>query len=146
VNIIGSPWAGLKSEGDASSWGFSPGSVLTTDVFSLLSNVVVLWDWKKFSESLLNKIYVFFMIFNTTSDNKAFSWSNIIHDELLKHSSVNVVHVVSHTQSWHTKGVISISGSQKELLLGGEWIELSKMVIEIVRLGVLRSGNISSNN
>ena len=49
VNMIGSPWAGLESEDDASGWGFSPGSVLTTDIFSLVSNKVVLWDWKEFS-------------------------------------------------------------------------------------------------
>jgi hypothetical protein len=35
------------------------------------------------------------VVFDSTGNNKALSWGDVVHDELLKHSSVNVVNVLS---------------------------------------------------
>ena len=146
MNILRLPWARLEGEGNVSGWGLGPGSVLSTDVLSLLSDEVVLWDWEEFSESLLNKVDVFLVVFDSTGNNKALSWGDVVHDELLKHSGVNVVHVAGKTKSWHTKGVVAISGSQQKLLLGGEWVELRQVVVKIVGLSVLRSSNVGCHD
>ena len=82
----------------------------------------MLWNWIQVSESLLNEVDIFLVVLDTTCDNQALSWSDVVHDELLKESSIDVVDVFGHTKSWHTEGIVSISSSQQKLLVGGEWI------------------------
>ena len=107
-------------------------SVFSTDILGGGSLVVVLWDWEELSESLSNEVEVFRMVLDTTGNDEAFLWGNVFHDELLEHSGVNVSNIVGHTESWHTKGIESISGSQEHLLLLSEWVEFGQVVEEIV--------------
>ena len=146
MNILRLPWAGLEGEGNVSGWGFGPGSVLSTNILSFFSDEVVLWNWEELSESLLDKVDVFFVVFDSTGNNKALSWGNVVHDKLLKHSSVNVIDILLESESWHTKGVVTISSSQQKLLLGGEWVELGQVVVKIVGLSVLGSSNVRGHD
>ena len=146
MNVLRLPWARLEGESNVGSWGLGPGSVFTTDVLSLFSNEVVLWDWEELSKSLLDEVDVFLVILDSTGNNKALSWGDVVHDELLEHSSVNVVNVFLESESWHTKSVVAISGSQQKLLLGGEWVELGQMVVKIVGLSVLGSSNVRGHD
>jgi len=146
MNILRLPWAGLEGEGNVSGWGFGPGSVLSTNILSFFSDEVVLWNWEELSESLLDKVDVFFVVFDSTGNNKALSWGNVVHDKLLKHSSVNVIDVLLESESWHTKGVVTISSSQQKLLLGSEWVELGQVVVKIVGLSVLGSSNVRGHD
>ena len=146
VQIRRAPWAGLKAESDGGSWCLGPFSVFTANVLSWGSLELMLWNWIKVTESFLDEINVFFVVLDTTCNDEALSWGDIVHDELLEHSSIDVVNVVGHAESWHTKGVVAIGSSQQELLLGGEWVELGQVVVKIVRLGVLGSGNVGGHN
>ena len=112
-------------------------SIFTTNVLGRLSSEFVLWDWEKVSKSLLDEVNILFMILDATCDNKALLWGDIVHDELLKKSSINVVNVLSESESWHTEGVVTICSSKKKLLNIREWVEFSQMFVEIVRFVVL---------
>ena len=137
MNIIGLPWAGLESKSDAGLWGFSPGSQLSSNVLSALSLEVVFWNWEHISKSFLDKVDIFFMVLDTRGNDQTLSWGDVVHDELLKHSSVDVVGVLLKSESWHTEGVVS-EGCSKEVLLGrGEWIVSREMLEEIVGFLVL---------
>lgn len=100
--VFMSPLHTIESEGNVSLWGLSPCSVFTTNVLWLGSLVEEFWDWEEFTKSFLDKFNVFLVIVNTWSNDQAFSWGDVVHDELLEHSSVNVVDVVLNTVSWHT--------------------------------------------
>lgn len=146
MDIFGSPWARLESKSDGGSWSFGPGSEFTTNVLRWRSLEIVLWNWEHITESLLNEVNVFLVVFDTGGNDKALSWGNIVHNELLKHSGINVVDVLGETKSWHTKSVVSIGSSQEKFLGVGEWVELGEVVEKIMGLGVLRSGNVSSHD
>ena len=146
MNILGLPWARLESKSDASGWSLGPGSVFSTDVLSLISNVVVLWDWEELSESLLDEIDILLVVLDATGNNEALSWGDVIHDELLEHSGVNVINILLEAESWHTKGVVAVGGSQQKLLLGGEWVIFGQMVVKIVGFGVLGSSNVGGHD
>jgi len=92
----------------------------------------VFWDWEELSKSFSDEIKVFRVVLDTTGNNETLSWSDVFHDELLEHSSVNVSNIAGQTKSWHTEGVVTIGSSQEHFLLSGEWIELSQVVEEIV--------------
>ena len=49
---------------------------------------------------------------------------DIVHDELLQKSSINVINVLGKTQTRHTQSIVSISSSQQEFLILGEWVIL----------------------
>lgn len=97
----------------------------------------MLWYWVEVSKSLLDEVDVLLVVGDTTGNDQALSWSDVVHDELLEHSSVNVIDVLAHTKSWHTESVVSVSGSKKKLLVSSEWIVLGQVVEEIVRFLVL---------
>jgi hypothetical protein len=111
MNIIVFPWARFESKGDLSLWGFSPLSVFSTNILGSFSDMVVFWNWEHISESFLNKVNIFFMVLDSTSNNKALSWGDVIHNKLLDHSCVNVINIFGKSKSWHTKSVVAISGS-----------------------------------
>ena len=77
------------------------------------------------------------MVLDSTSNDEALSWSNIFHDELLEHSSVNVTNIALKTKSWHTEGVETISSSQVHFLLLGEWIKLGQVIKKGMGLSIL---------
>lgn len=104
------------------------------------------WDWEELSKSFSDEIKVFRVVLDTTGNDETLSWGDVFHDELLEHSSINVINVFACSKSWHTKSVVAIGGSQQKFLLGGEWIESGQMVEKIVRFSVFGSGNIGSHN
>lgn len=112
MNIFVLPWAWFKSKSDAGNWGFSPCSVFSTNILSSLSGIVLLWYWKEFTKSFSDEVEVFSVVSDTTGNNKTFFWSDVFHNELLDHSSINVINVTGKTESWHTKSVEAISCSQ----------------------------------
>lgn len=101
-SVFMGPLDSIESESDVGLWGLSPCSVLTTNILWLGSLVEVFWDWEEFTESFFNKLNIFFVILDTWGNNQTFSWGNVVHNELLEHSCVNVINVVLNTVSWHT--------------------------------------------
>ena len=106
----------------------------------------MLWYWIEVAQSLLDEVNILLVVLNTTGNNKALSWSDVVHDELLKKSSIDVVNVLFQSKSWHTEGVESVCSSEKELLVQGEWVELGEMLEEIVRFMVLIPSNVSGED
>jgi hypothetical protein len=70
----------------------------------------------KISNTFFGKIDKFVMVLDSTGNNVAFLRSNVIHDEVLKHSGIDVTNVVFHTETRHTKGVHTISSSENLFL------------------------------
>ena len=92
----------------------------------------MLWHWEVVSESFLDKLNILLVILHPTGDNEALLGSNIVHDELLDHSGIDVVDVLLHSESGHAQGVEAVSGSQEHLLLVGEWVELREVLEKVV--------------
>lgn len=108
-----------------SGWGLSPGSVLSSNIIRFSSSESGLWNSQQITKSLLSQINILLMVLNSTGNNKAFGWSNVVHHELLEKSSIEVIDVFGQSKIRHTKSVVSISSSQKEVLVGSEWVEFS---------------------
>ena len=68
------------------------------------------------------------MVLDSACNDKAFLRSDVIHNKLLEHSSVNVVQVVLEAESRHTKGVIPVCSPEEELLVVGERVVMVQMV------------------
>lgn len=106
----------------------------------------MLWDSEEISKSLLNEFNILTMVLDTGGDNEALLWGDVVHNKLLEHAGVNVRNVRLESESWHTEGSISIGSLKKEILVVSEWIVLGQVLVEIVRLLVLGSGNVSSED
>jgi len=106
----------------------------------------MLRHWIEVTESLLNEVDIFLVVLDTTGNDEALSWRNRVHDELLHHSCIDVVNVLGSAKSWHTESVVTISSSEKELLVHGKWIVFLQVVEELVRFLVLGPGNVSGEN
>jgi len=145
-DILVVPGSGLKSKGDVGLRSFSPGSVLTTNVLRRLSGEFVLGNGKHISKTLLNEVNVLTVVLDTGGDDEALLGGNVVHNELLEHTSINVSNIVLKTKARHTKGVVTIGGSESELLVVGERIELAQVVVEIVGFLVLGLGDVGSEN
>jgi len=104
------------------------------------------WHWEHVSESFLDEGDVLVMVNNSGSNDEALLWGDVIHDEFLKHSGVNVINVLCESESWHTESVVTVCSSEEHLLGVSKWIELGQMVVEIVGLSVLGSSNVSSQS
>ena len=120
--------------------------MLTTNILRWSSNVVVLWHWKVVSKSFFDKLNILLVILHSTSNNEALLGSDVVHDELLDHSGIDVVDVLLHSKSGHAEGVEAVSGSEEHFLLVGEWVELREVLEEVVGLSVLGSGNVGGEN
>ena len=94
-------------------------------------------DGEEFSKSLLNEVNILLVVLDTASNNQALLGSNIIHDELLDQASINVVEIALKTNARHAKSVITISGTEKEILILREGIILVEVLMNIVSLLVL---------
>lgn len=145
-DIIGGPWARLESKSNASGWGLGPLSQFSSNILRSLSLEVVLWGWQQLTESLLDEINVFLMVLNSAGNNKAFTWGDIVHDEVLKKSGIDIVNILGDSKSWHTESVVSVGGSQQHLTRVSEWVEFGQVIIEIVRLGILGSSDIAGHD
>ena len=120
--------------------------MFTTNILRWGSDIVVLWHWEIVSESFLDKLNILLVILHSTGDDEALLGSDVVHDELLDHSGIDVVDVLLHSESGHAESVEAVSGSQEHLLLVGEWVELREMLEEVVGLGILGSGNVGGED
>lgn len=104
------PWDRLKGERDGSCGRLSPGSSLSTDVLRSLSLVLIhmLRDSEIISESFFDKVNVLSVVLDSRSNNKAFFGSNVVHNELLEDTCIEVTDVVLHSVARHTKGVVTV--------------------------------------
>ena len=57
------------------------------------------------------KVNIFLVVLDATGNDNAFSGSNVVHKELLKHASINVVKVVLKTKSGHAEGVEAVGSA-----------------------------------
>lgn len=138
-DVFVAPWDGLKSEGDGSSRRLSPGSGFTTNVLRRGSLVLVhvLRYSKVVSKSLLHEVDVLSVVLDTRSDDEALLGGDVVHNELLEDAGIEVGDVVLHSVARHAKGVVTVGSSEEHLLLVSEWVKFSKMLEELMRLGVL---------
>lgn len=141
-----SPWDGLEGNLNASLGRLGPGSVLTTDVLRSTALVVVLGDSKNITETLLDEFDILSVVLDTGSDDKALLGGDVVHDELLEYAGVQVVNVASHTKAGHAECVESISGSKEEFLVISAGVEFDEVIVEVVRLDVLRLGNVGGED
>lgn len=72
----------------------------------------MLWNWVEVSKSLLDEVNVLLVVLDSTSNNEALLWGDVVHDELLEESGIDIVNVIGKTESWHTKGVVAVGSSQ----------------------------------
>jgi len=86
------------------------------------------------------------VVLNAVGDNKAFSGSNIVHDELLEDAGIEVADVLSTAVARHAESVIAISSAENVLLLVGVRIHLQHMVVEVMGFRVLGAGDISGHD
>ena len=123
------PRDGLEGKSNIGLWGFSPCSVLSSEVNRGSSLIEVLWDWEELSESLLDKVNELSVILDSTGNNQALAWGDVVHNELLEKSSIDVVDVVLKSVSWHAQGVVPVSCSEKKLRVLGEGIVFVEVVM-----------------
>ena len=144
-HVLVAPGDGLEGEGDVGLRGLSPGSVLSTNVLGGGSLVLVLGDGEHVSESLLDEVDVLTVVSDTGGDDEALLGGDVVHDELLEAAGIEVADVALKTESGHTKGVVSVGGSEEELLVLGEGIVLGEVLGKIVALLVLGAGDVSGH-
>ena len=118
-NVVVGPWDGLECNLDASLGRLGPGSVLATDVLRRLSSVVVLGDSQNITKALLDELDVLGVVLDTTGDDKALLGSDVVHDELLENTGVQVVDVAAHTETGHTERVIAECSPEQKLVIIG---------------------------
>jgi len=147
-HILVVPWDGLEGEGDRGSGGLSPGSGLSTDVLRGLSLVLLhmLGDGEVISKSLLDEVNVLSVVLDTGSDDEALLGGDVVHNELLEDTGVEVADVVLQTVARHTQGVVTVGCAEEVLLVVGEGVVVGQVLVEVVSLLVLGLGNVSSKN
>lgn len=116
-NVAVGPWDGLESNLDACLGRLGPGSVLATDVLRWRSRIMVLRNGENITKALFNELDVFGVVLNTTSDDEALLGSDVVHDELLENSGIQVVDVAAHSETWHAKSVISEGGPEQKFVI-----------------------------
>lgn len=144
-DIVVVPWDRLESERDGSSGGLSPGSGLSTDVLRGGSLVLfhVLGDSKVISKSFLDQVNVLSVVLNAGSNDEALLRSDVVHNEVLEDTGIEVADVVLHTVARHTEGVVTVGCAEEVLLVVGEGVVVREMFVEIVSLLVLGLGDVS---
>jgi len=142
------PWDRLEGERDGSSGGLSPGSGLSTDVLRGLSLVLVhvLGDSEVISKSFLDKVDVLSVVLDTGSDDKALLGGDVVHNEVLEDTGIEVADVVLHSVARHTEGVVTVGCAEEVLLVVGEGVVVREMLVEVVSLLVLGLGDVSGKD
>ena len=97
----------------------------------------MLWDRVELTESFLDKVNIFLVVLDATGNNEALLRSDVVHNELLDHASINVIEVLLEAEAGHAKGVVSVSSSEEEVLVLREGVVLMEVLVEIVGLLVL---------
>jgi hypothetical protein len=101
---------------------------------------------QKFTESLLDEVNILAMVSDTRSDDEALLGSDVVHDEFLENSSIQVVDVSMKSKSGHAECLVTIRSSEQGLLCFSEGIVLSKVFVQVMGLVVLRTSNICSKD
>ena len=136
----------LESERDVSLRALSPGAVLTTDVLGLLTGILMLRNTVELTKTLSDEVNVLTMALDTAGNNKSLLGGDSIHHELLHDAGIKVANVVLKTESWHTKSLVAVGSSEKEVLVVSVRVILAQVFVQIVTLLVLRSSNVSCKN
>ena len=145
-NIIVSPGDRLECQSNIRVWALTPDARLSTDVFRLFTAVQVLWDGKQLSETLLAKVNVLTMVSYSWGNDQAFLRGDVVHNEFLENAGIQVINVSVETEAGHAEGLVTIRSSEEGLLGVSEWVVLGQVIVKIVGLVVLSTGNVSSQN
>jgi hypothetical protein len=86
------------------------------------------------------------MIIDSTSHNEAFFRSDIIHDERLKHSCIDLFNITFEAVMRHAQGIVTKSSSKQSVLVIGKGVIFLQVVLKVMTLSVLRFGNICSED
>jgi len=86
------------------------------------------------------------VVLNSTGNDKAFLRSNVVHNEFLEDSSVDVADIAFQSVTGHAEGVVSVSCAEEVLHLVSRGIVVAEMFVEIVSLLVLGLGNVSGKD
>ena len=136
----------LEGQGDVGAWALSPGAVLSSNVLGSLTSVVLLWNSEHISEALLDEVNVLTMVLDTTGDDQALLWSDVLHDELLEDAGVKVLNVALKSHAWHAESPVTVGGSEEHLLDVCKWVVLGQVVVELEALGVLGASDVCSHD
>jgi len=98
------------------------------------------------AEALLDEVDILTVVLDTACDNKALAWSDVVHDELLEDTGIEVADVGGHTESWHAQGLVSVGGSEEELSVVCKWVILGEVAVEVVALLIFGLSNIGCND
>lgn len=145
-NITILPGHGFESESNVSLRALSPGSVLTSNVLGLLTDILVLRDTMKLTKALSNEINILAMALDATGDDEAFLRRDIVHHELLHDTCVNVGDIVLKAEAGHAEGLVAVSSSEEHILVVGEGIVLAQVVVQVMAFCVLGTGDVCSKN
>lgn len=88
----------------------------------------MLREWLIVSETLLDKLDEFRVILNAVGNNHALCRSDVVHNELLEHSCVDLSDVALSAHQRHAHRVVSVSGLQQQLWIlhkGIKFVEVS---------------------
>jgi len=86
------------------------------------------------------------VVLDTGSDDEALLGGDVVHNELLEDTGVEVADVVLQTVARHTQGVVTVGSAEEVLLVVGEGVVVGQVLVEVVSLLVLGLGNVSSKN
>jgi len=137
----------LEHKGDVGVRSLSPCAHLTTDVIRLLTIVILVFGHcRVVPKTFADELNVFTMVLDTVGDDKAFSRSNVVHDELLENAGIEVSNVLTTAISRHSETVIAKSSAQNILLLVSVGVHFQHVVVQIMCLLVLHPGNVSSHH
>jgi hypothetical protein len=98
------------------------------------------------TDSLLDELDELRVVLNSRSYDEALFGSDVLHHELLNASGINVINTSSSSESGVSKSVETVSSSKEELVVLIEGVELSEMIVKLMRLSVLSSSNVSGKD
>lgn len=145
-NVLVLPGHGFKSKRNVGLRALSPGTVLTSDVLGLFTNILVFGNTMKLTKALSDEINVLAMALDTTGNDEALLGSDVVHHELLHNACINVSDVVLETETGHTEGLVAVGSAEEHVLVVGKWVILAQVAVQVMALLVLGTGNISSQN
>jgi len=88
--VLALPVNTFKSNSQGSVRSLSPVSEFSSDVLRRSSLVLVFRDGEEFSKSLFREGNEFLVILNSICNDQAFLGGDVIHNEFLKHSSIDL--------------------------------------------------------
>jgi len=92
-DIFTAPWGRLEGESEVGRWAFSPHSFFATDVLRLSSSIFVFRNGHVVSETFFSEVNEFTVVLDSVGNNIALFGGDVVHNELLEETGVNVVNV-----------------------------------------------------